>query len=168
MKQFFAILMVFGLTLNLQAQENNVVTETVESVTQTVKDGVAAVDTSSLYKTIYEDAKSGITGLADALKVGAEHVYKVLVKQQIVNSITNVLIMLILSWLTYKAFQAGKGWADKHSDESDGLSYLIFFFIMLITSMPLLLYLSNLNDTVMGFINPEYGAMMEIMNWATK
>lgn len=115
---------------------------------------------------IYKDAKAAIQQLADALKVGSEHVYGILVKQQIVNSVV-YLIILILSIiaLTISFKQFCKVRTDGYGDVVDQTGIHIAFG--LISGLPgilmLFMGLCSINTIVTGFINPEYGAIEKIL-----
>lgn len=87
-----AIITMFGFSTADATSVSDVgkaVVAVADSATTAIGNGVAFVDTSSLYKQIYTDVKYGLAGLADGLKVGVEHVYIVLVKQQVVKSVTD-------------------------------------------------------------------------------
>ena len=80
------------------------VKETISEAKKSVDTALSQIDTSSVTNRLYSDIRGGITALASGLKVGAEHVYIILVKQQIVNSIIfGVLliigVILIISWV---------------------------------------------------------------------
>ena len=141
---------------------DSVVTDIKKTTVETVK----TIDTSSTFKQIYSDVKSGITGLASALKVGAEHVYIVLVKQQVANAITYLIIVLFFLITPLFYFKRCYKWADENSNSSDGFSWVGF---VLITIFPLIigvvLFCVNVDDIIMGFINPEYGAIQEIIHF---
>lgn len=105
---------------------------------------------------VYNDAKSALTGLAQALKVGSEHVYGVIVKQQVVSSIVwlcvdiVILLLSIALWILW--------WKSRDKDEWWGVPFfstLIFFIIFFFT----------INTMVSGFVNPEYGAMKDILSF---
>lgn len=149
----------------------NAVSNIVDSLQKDVKDGVAFVDTSSLYKTIYNDVKTGLTGLASGLKVGVEHVYAVLVKQQVVKSIAELvawfLIPLLLTVLAiYIAFKF-KWFSENVLDNTEGFS--AFGGVVLI-AIPLLICVlgPSWQTIITGFVNPEYGAIQDIMNFIKK
>jgi len=151
--------------------------EQVESITENIKtsaeDAVNKVDTTKLYQVVYSDIKSALAALGDSLKVGSEYVYEILIKQQFVNSFT-YLVFLIISLLFGLFFFKGlfnkeELWLteDKYDPNPTiigiirwvlGVSGLIFFII----------FLHNMNDCITGFINPEYGALNEIVNMIKK
>ena len=165
MKKVFGVLMMLALAFNIQAQDVNVVTETTKEVVEVVKDGVAAVDTSGLYQSMYNDIKIGINGLADALKVGAEHVYVILVRQQVVNSIADTVIILFLMVLLFTFAKPIYVWGIANTNKSDALSEVLAFAILAGTVVMLGIWMGDINNIVMGFVNPEYGALQEIMEW---
>lgn len=134
------------------------------TVTQHIDDAVTAIDTSGLYRTIYNDVKSGLQGLADGLKVGAEHAYVILVKQQVVRSVIWLLTLLMSLIFLYLAFYAWKQMSDDISDTQEG-RYIAMLFVFGIMSMLMLApALINLDIIVTGLINPEYGAIKEILD----
>ena len=125
---------------------------------------VSLPDTTKVtFTQVYNDVKGGITGLATALKIPAEHVYGVLVKQQIINSTTYSLFplgALILVFIFIKLYKKG----DKEDWEDDKkIAWLIitgiFTLIFIIASIASLSYI------VQGFVNPEYGAIKDIMSF---
>lgn len=125
---------------------------------------VSLPDTTSVtFTQVYNDVKEGITDLAIALKIPAEHVYGVLVKQQIVNSITHSLFplgALILICLFIILYRRGtkKEWED-NKDKAWSIITGIFLLIFIIASITVLSYI------VQGFANPEYGAIKEIITF---
>lgn len=147
----------------------NGVRETIDTLHKDIKDAASVVDTSSVSKMIYKDVKEEIVGLASALKVGAEHVYKVSVKQQIVKAIVELLacflLPLILSIvLTYLFVKKWQIFSKVILEESDGLSGL-FGGGLLIGLYLLVVFLPSWTTIITGFVNPEYGAINDIMNW---
>lgn len=140
----------------------------IENVKSTVGQTIKSVDTSSTFKLMYSDFKSAIGAMASSLKVGAEHVYMVLVKQQIVKSITKLIlfvigIILMSNWI--KRYKSDEEWFDDADPTGIGFIRLgqLIFSIMLI-----LVGLICLDDIITGFINPEYGALDEIISWIHK
>ena len=125
---------------------------------------VSLPDTTSVtFTQVYNDVKEGITDLAIALKIPAEHVYGVLVKQQIINSIIHSLFplgALILICLFIILYRRGtkKEWED-NKDKAWSIITGIFLLIFIIASIAALSYI------VQGFANPEYGAIKEIITF---
>jgi len=127
---------------------------------------------------IYKDVKHVISQLADALKVGSEHVYKILVKQQVTNSIIDlcIYVFLILSTLIvgklffkYYAYTSDP----KHVlynvdiDESGILGVgLVGFVILMVITTGYIFF--TITSVITGLINPEYGAIKEIIDMIKK
>lgn len=136
----------------------------IDSTTNAVEDGIAYVDTSSTYKILYSDIKSGITALASSLKVGAEHVYGILVKQQLVNAITFLILLIfgiiLLLNFTKALKNPNEQWETREFLTSLGIARVLQAILCCIL---LLIALLNIDVIVMGFINPEYGAIKEIL-----
>jgi len=167
MKYLLSIIFLFVISFtNAQVLDSAVskTTQLVVTTKETVKDGVATIDTSSNFKNIYTDVKTGITALASSLKVGVEHVYMVLVKQQIVYAIVYLIIglfafFLIINWMNgYK--DPKQEW--EHDDDPTGLGLIktvqIIVGILLTT-----VFIFHIDNIVTGFVNPEYGAIQDII-----
>lgn len=165
MKQLRSLLIMMSLLMTpllAGAQDTTAIPE--ESVLQKSKNLVAeaGIDTSKLTaKHVYDDVKGAISGLADALKVGAEHVYVVLIRQQIVDSI----LWLLVGILGFIFLAMVPKWSKK-ADWEDGNIYCgfaigggIFGAIMIIC------FIFSLDTIVTGFINPEYGAIEDIFSF---
>lgn len=136
------------------------------NVNKTQLNTLVSTDTS-LNKQIYNDFKSGISAIATALKVGVSHVYEVLIKQQVVYSIIYIVIILFfitVGILLYR--QTFKLWFKEEWKKSDSprcVTIYVFLGIDLIIITCNLLFFTE--KIVTGFINPEYGAMQEIINF---
>ncbi len=122
---------------------------------------------------VYSDVKGVLVGLSSSLKVGAEHVYGVLVKQQIVVSITMTLLIvlfIVIFFVLLNVFNKNykrlsdenDTWYNDSFDEHVGVM-IPFIGSIVIFLLIIILLCVNLSDIVTGFINPEYGAIMEIL-----
>ena len=162
--------LLIALTLLIYSQTSfagigESISNAVDSTKSAVKEGVGVVDTSSNFKMIYTDIKDGISALASGLKVGAEHVYIVLVKQQIVNAITYLIIgimgLILMSNFIKRYKDPKEEWGD--GDEPTVLGVLRVFQAVLAGILILFLVFS-IDEIVMGFVNPEYGAIETIID----
>ena len=173
MKKIITILMLF-FTITTYSKESNIVSETITSVSNKIDtlktntiNTVKAIDTSSVSKQLYTDLKSGLVGIAGALKVGAEHVYEILVRQQVVNSILYLLcgVLAFISIINFiSKNKSSEVWFDNDVDFITGLGF-IRLIQLIIGFILLLVFLFHLDNIVTGFINPEFGALEQIMNW---
>lgn len=128
--------------------------------------------TSVTFTQVYSDVKGALDALAESLKTGAEHVYAVLVRQQFVNSVTYLLIdvffiiISIVAWIViHKAYKL-KAEQEKNLSEYDKGDYEALYVIpSFITLVCMLVVGITLDDVITGFINPEYGAIMEIKSF---
>lgn len=120
-----------------------------------------------LQETIYKDAKHAISQLAEALEVGAEHVYGVLVKQQVVYSIIYLslgMLGILLLTLAYKQMRMIKG-DGRGAMINESIPHLIYSIISGVVGFVLsVIALFNIGNIITGFVNPEYGAIKEIVN----
>jgi len=129
---------------------------------------------------LYDKTSQAISELAKALEIPAEHVYNILVKQQTIQSISSILAILVVSLicfivirLTYKDYNyINKQWSEVNNrpdkthyfDLDDrwwvwaiGTAYVIW-------SIAIITFFCVLNNVVMGLLNPEYGAIKDIMS----
>lgn len=116
---------------------------------------------------VYNDVKAGVSGLASALKVGAEHVYQVLIKQQVVKAITWCIILITcfiscIYW--FKACKSTERWYSSADEAPTGIG-VIRVFQIIISGVFLCVSLLNVDLIITGFINPEYGALKEVMEF---
>lgn len=123
-------------------------------------------DTTELTKEkIYEDVKGAITQLSSALEVGAEHVYSILVKQQVVTAW--VWITVDLFWLFTTVFlfvlTLKVGQPVKYNFDYAPFGPILCCLICsgIITILTIIF---TVNTIITGFLNPEYGAITEILD----
>lgn len=143
MKKFFAMfLLMFTITV---AQAN---------------DSTAVVTTELTKETVYNDVKDVIKSLAENLKVGTEHVYGILVKQQLVRSITWLIIITFMTLGSIWGYKA----ANKLHDKDEEAAVPAFIFWGVGTAVCLVVAIIHLDVVVTGIINPEYGAITKIVS----
>ncbi len=137
-----------------------ILTFTTNATTGSIKS--PPVDTTSLtYNKVYSDIKESLKGLGSALKVSSEHVYKIIVQQQLVDSITRTILFIIALVLLIICIKTGvkKEWTDS---SVAGITSIIGVIICVLT---IIYCLGHTKDIVMGFVNPEYGAIQDIMEF---
>lgn len=164
--------MLMAFSVNLSA---NAVKDVLDSTINVANDVASVVDTSKVSKQLYTDIKAGIVGLAAGLKVSAEKVWDILVLQQLVYSISCLIFSLILSIVSFTFINRGwKLW--KKAEEKDGYKYDFdegiwcgMFILGVIILVGSTVFTSvNLNTVITGFINPEYGAIKDIVEFVNK
>ena len=165
--------MLFGFMFQSEATDLSTIVDSTKQFVMEMKDSAVAsvkeIDTSSTFKTMYSDFKQGIVALASSLKVGAEHVYGVLVRQQIVYGIVYLIILLIGVYLTSNWLKNYKNkdelWTGPDrfgSSEPTGLGVFRSIQIVVAATM-LMIGIVNINNIMTGFINPEYGAIQDVI-----
>ena len=170
MTLFFSMML---LMLPLLAQEQPDGTSfNVESEIILPVDVVTSIDNiDATFTTVYNDVKEAISGLADGLQVGGEHVYQVLIKQQRIIAwlwFLSLPFMIVFSILFRKCLQAGhRGYLEQIPKESCPDWYIKDVIFSALTGMimmvALLAFFLTMSDGLTGFINPEYGAIQEIL-----
>lgn len=120
-------------------------------------------------KMVYDDAKAGIIGLAKALKSPVEHVYKVLVMQQVVKAITYLIVLIIGLSFFFIALKGSKNTEEKwHTggyDPSPTVTGIMRWAQIVLGIISICAGVSSLQDIVAGFVNPEYGAIKDIFEF---
>ncbi len=155
------LLTITALTINV------VSASTLTELKNTADSTLKSIDTSSVTNKIYNDVKSGIVGLASGLKVGAEHVYMVLVKQQVVNSIIYCvffLLGLILIANFINRYKSDEKWVTASREDPSFLG-VIRGAQVIVGSVLFIVGLFNIDIMITGVVNPEYGAIKEILTF---
>lgn len=141
---------------------------TVDSVLTTTNNLVTQLDTSSNLKTVTTKTIEAVKYLAQGLKVSVTEVWDILVKQQRVKSWTYLLIFISSLFLDYLFFKWIRYIIKNKTDNINfifpGIIGTIAFFIIL--CMVSYINMQNLYPMLTGFLNPEYGAIQDIVNVA--
>ena len=154
-KYIFITFLSFISLLSISKTSNDTLVSNIkESVLEAIPDSSVLT-----FKEVYSDIKSGLTALGSSLKVGSEHVYEVLIKQQLSNSITGLLMLILSIICSIIIIKLAK----KAFNEDEELGMITVIFIGIPTMIFLVYELWHMNDIVTGFINPEYGAIKEIL-----
>lgn len=137
-------------------------------------------DTAKLtFTKVYNDVKQGISALAQALKVPAEHVYNVLVQQQVVLAIAYLSLILFFFLLVVIFVRASIKCFKRHriickeksidpgKNSSEPENWGIFFVVLSIIFSLIVIssFCCYFSDIITGFINPEYGALKDIVTF---
>lgn len=119
---------------------------------------------------IYEIAKENNIGekivnafnvIAEKIGVASEFVWKALIKQQYVESITNVIVYGVLLAVILALILASV-WLYKIDSGSNTAAQLPIVLSVLVVVIFTIFFCSTITETVTGFVNPEYGALQEI------
>lgn len=170
-------------TVKETVKENadKIITESAKGLNTTYTDGKSSVatvytDSKGVVSTVYNDIKSlapdiksALVSIADGLKTTSEKVWDILVKQQLVFSLS-YLIIFISSFFLW--FQFKKHLNNVKTDLNEDLSFkesnialcIIFGLLALIDSI---IAGAHLVDMITGFVNPEYGALKNIIEVAS-
>lgn len=113
---------------------------------------------------IYEQATAYIESMAKSLGVAAEHVYGILVKQQVAEGIATIALMplalIILSVILTKLVKALKkydGWDNTHI-------MIPTVLVACVLGVASIVALVMIPGGLMKIMNPEYYAIQEIMD----
>ena len=162
-----------------QGQDDNSIIKTIGNAIDSTKtmanQGIHSFDTSSNFKLIYSDFKSGMAGMASALKVTTEHVYVVLVKQQVVKSISTLMIIIFWFVMFFIFYRFSKSSYNKHllTNQSYTIDETILGAMSILSALASVgcfiggacLFGLNYNKIITGFINPEYGAITDVFEF---
>ena len=174
---FFAFTVCFSSYTNAEVVDKvgSVITNVTDSVYHDGRavvdtlyhDGKAAVgtvyeDAKDGFKNLYPDIKSAVMSIAQGIGVAAEHVYTVLVKKYFVLGIKEACIMLcgIIALIIGLI-----GWR-RVTPEGQPITYRVVVpAICLFTGICVLCNV-DYDNMLMGIINPEYGAINYILDYA--
>ena len=105
--------------------------------------------------------ENAIIALAEKLQQPVEHVYRVLIKQQIVNSIVYLVVFVIAIIFVIVGI---KFCASEKAEWEYGNFHSTFGIISIITGLLISLgFWFSMSECITGFINPEYGALKDII-----
>jgi small-conductance mechanosensitive channel len=116
---------------------------------------------------VFDKVTQYIDALAAKLGVAAEHVYGVLVRQQVAEGIVDIVVgTLVLAVLIFALIVLIKKVELPHIvDEFDLLGYVFVAAIsLLIIGLPGGYAVSEISDGIKHVINPEYYAIREILD----
>lgn len=141
-KLFFIVLMLTQMQVFAQ-----------DSITTQITETERIIDKYS------DKATEAIKGLAIALEVPAKHVYKILIKQQLIYSIGWILVFVVGITASFFLIKFVKYAIEQNWDET-----AIIMSVFLGGGCVALMIASIMNFDVIltGIINPEYGAIQEI------
>lgn len=111
-----------------------------------------------------------IVSLAEQLKQPAEHIYKIMVKQQYIKAFTGIIVLLVtilFGYLTIKYASNIENWeygTIYKNKPTYSLGAFIISIVSLFVTILVLLVGQYPVDIIQGFINPEYGAIQDIIN----
>lgn len=193
MKKSFSIAVFLLVSILSFAGDTTIVQKSVGQITQSISDagnGIGSAiksvvpDSATLsFAKVYGDVKAGISALASSLKVGAEHVYYILVRQQVVYSVTYLTIILILviaATIGYREARKAFNGHQKLGIESIGednmrdweiissskgaLAIVLSIATIALSVACVIVTASTLDNIIMGLLNPEYGAIKDIIS----
>lgn len=135
----------------------------------------AAPDTAKVtWSKVYTDTKDALKGIGEALKIGSEHVYSILIKQQMVVSISYLIIIAVLAFLCtflWKLFLRDRARMSKEGDswyrdcvEDHGVTVVYLILSVISTVAVAIVVGTNFERIITGFVNPEYGAIHTILD----
>lgn len=113
------------------------------------------------FSKVYNDVKGALVGLGAALKVGAEHVYGIFIKQQIINAIVWSVIFILMAIILLKSLHIMCKEIDWNEVQVKTVMALVF---TIFSTIGVIVCLCHTDVIVTGFCNPEYGAIQEIMD----
>lgn len=176
MKKLFALLTIaFMALLFTSAVSADTTTSTVtistSGVLSPIGDAISPANSTTAY------VLDKLESYAKALQVPAEHLYKVLVKQQVTQAymwltvlILSIIFLLIIGFSINKSTWGDPSYYNNENKDSrywNGHAWngyatfiIIFGILFLITFIPTL---CNIQKIVTGLSNPEYGAINELL-----
>lgn len=157
MKQFLSVIIAMSFLFSTYSQK-------VDSLPDTTKLTLGKV---------YSDVKAGLNGLAQSLKVPASHVYSVMIRQQVAQSISDLIFFIAFIILSITLYKIGMKTMSKIDDKKDketdggyiGITVVSFLLCGFTTIVCICSFWHDYSSIVTGFTNPEYGAIKEIISF---
>lgn len=122
-------------------------------------------DTSQVtVREVYTDVKNVLSGIGSALKVGSEHVYSILIKQQFVKGVTysfSLLAAIVSITLLIKFVKFAK--KSKDWDWRDDNTWFVAILLAIVSLFSVFFFVASLETIITAFVNPEYGALQDIL-----
>lgn len=139
----------------------------VMSIFATAQDSTKTIlkqmDTSSNFMKVYSDISVKLDALGSSLKVGSKKIYSTLVQQQMVKSIVNLIVIIalfiLLPLMMYYFRNLSK------SGEFENFTDVLPFILLFINIVLFIYSVVCIQETITGFVNPEYGALKEIVDF---
>lgn len=170
MKNFIIFILLLCATMNVNAKESfsdKLRTDGKELASTLYNDGKEVVSTvyndgKNAIVEMYPDVKSAIVSIAQGIGVAAEHVYTVLVKKYVVMGIKEVLIFSLGVILFLIGFISI--W--RYINNNKIMTWKLIPLIILTGSSVLIILSVNFDNMLMGLVNPEFGAINYILDYA--
>ena len=170
MKKFIIFILLLCTTINVNAKESfgdKLRTDGKELASTLYNDGKDVVSTvyndgKNAIVEMYPDVKSAIVSIAQGIGVAAEHVYTVLVKKYVVMGIKEVLIFSLGVILFLIGFISI--W--RYINNNKIMTWKLIPLIILTGSSVLIILSVNFDNMLMGLVNPEFGAINYILDYA--
>jgi hypothetical protein len=119
-------------------------------------------DGKSAVSELYPDVKSAIVSIAEGIGVAAEHVYTVSVKSFVVKGIKELIITIFALFI----FGFGLYQFYKYVNNTKVINWKIIFPLLLCILGLFVGFKVNYDDLLMGLINPHFGAINYILEYA--
>lgn len=161
MKQILLTLVLFMIVLSIKVTAQPFSEEIPpSSITETAK----FIDTSVTYKKVYENVRNGLSKKAEELQISESHLYKTLIREQIINALVKLLLGITSIFsLLMLAKTKHEDWKDDPNAKNSLCVPGILREICFILSVAILvLFLWNMSDIASGLINPEYKVIKEL------
>jgi hypothetical protein len=161
MKKVLLVLILALMPIYVVAARVAATTETVTSSSKTVFDDV---------RSMTSDLKEALTPLAVKLGQGAEHLYRLAVRQSYVEgwiSLTTCICMLILNFVAYKIYHYGMRLIDKCDSSNPGPLFIVVFSCIGICAFTGIFF-EAFPDAIRYMGNPEYMAIKDLLKAVTK
>lgn len=164
MKKLIATLsMLFVFTIAYSIPSDTIYKDVKSLYKEDLKDVIAftADKAEQGTKYLFTKADSIVNRTYNAVSKGSIHTYEILKTQQLVKSVHHLFYFLLGILMTFVLFSRIKIYL-KQSDDDNGWTLLIicciYAFLLTINTL-------NFNEMLTGFINPEYGAIKEVIEF---
>lgn len=174
MHKLASILLLF-VCISLQTTAQNKLYDSIKSnvasaaggVKESITDAYTTLDTSGNIASFGREVKSAIVTLASSLKVGAEHVYGVLVRKYLVEGIAQLIVGIIVLIVMYKILFFSFNFIKKKLPEGNSDADLLYIPLVFLAGLILFggyMIISDFPTILNKIINPEWDAINFILS----
>ncbi len=137
-------------------------TESISTVYSDSKEIISTVysDSKEVVSTMYPELKSAIQEIAKGIGVAAEHVYGILIKQQVVIAVEGLIILL--ASIAVLIFCIKGLWTSCR--DMNIIKYSVYALLGVISLYGIITV--DFREIITGLINPEWGALNYILNYS--
>ena len=160
MKKFTTtILLIIAIAFSFNTEAKSIINT--EKISEKITNTSNFIDSNSLYKTIYNDVKTGVIALAESLHTTANHILEVVGMQYFLKGVYHLIIVLVGFFFLIYFFKK-----DKHNNLFDNfIDKGPFEMNLILFILSIFAVCTNLQDAILMTFNPEYYVIQDVFEF---